>query len=68
VLLPEPGSAPSERVTELARAVADDVSKDEALNYPVRVTLSFGYATVPADGTDKDSLLERARIARIHMV
>lgn len=67
VLLPEPGAAPSERVTELARAVADDVSKDEELNDPVRVTLAFGYATFPSDGTEKDALLERARIARIHM-
>lgn len=68
VLLPEPGSAPGERVFELARAVADDVSKDERLNDPVRVSLAFGYATHPADGTDGDSLLERARVARIRMV
>jgi len=68
VLLPEPGAAPSERVTELARAVADDVSKDEGINDPIRVSLAFGYATMPADGTDKDTLLERARVARIHMV
>ena len=68
VLLPEPGAAPSERVAELARAVADDVSKDESINDPIRVSLAFGYATVPTDGTDRDRLLERARIARIHMV
>lgn len=68
VLLPEPGSAPGERVAALARAVAEDVSKDEALNEPTRVSLSFGYATAPADGRDRKSLLERARVPRIHMV
>jgi GAF domain-containing protein len=68
VLLPEPGAAASERVTELARAVAEDVSKDEALNDPVRVSLAFGYALFPTDGSDPDSLLARARIARIQMV
>ena len=68
VLLPEPGAAPSERVTELARAVADDVSKDEELNHPVRVELVFGYATHPVDGTDRDTLLARASEGRIQMV
>ena len=68
VLLPEPGAAPSERVTELARAVADDVSKVESLNDPIRVSLAFGYATVPADGTDSETLISRAKVARIHMV
>jgi GAF domain-containing protein len=68
VLLPEPGHAPGERVAALARAVAEDVSKDEALNDPTRVSLSFGYAVAPADGRDRESLLARARIARIHMV
>ncbi|MGH0032110.1 MAG: GAF domain-containing protein [Myxococcota bacterium] len=68
VLLPEPGAAPSERVTELARTVADDVSKDEELNDPVRVSLAFGYASVPEDGTERDALLVRAREPRIHMV
>jgi diguanylate cyclase (GGDEF)-like protein len=68
VLLPEPGAAPSERVTELARAVAEDVSKDEALNDPVRVSLAFGYASYPVDGTEPEALLARARIARIQMV
>jgi GAF domain-containing protein len=68
VLLPDPGAAPSERVTELARAVAEDVSKDEALNDPVRVRLTFGYATYPVDGVEADALLVRARSPRIHMV
>jgi diguanylate cyclase (GGDEF)-like protein len=68
VLLPEPGSAPGERVAALARAVAEDVSKDEALNEPTRVSLAFGYASAPEDGSDRRSLLERARVARIHMV
>jgi diguanylate cyclase (GGDEF)-like protein len=68
VLLPEPGAAPADRITELARAVAEDVSKDEEINEPVRVSLAFGYASLPEDGTDKDALLSRARSARIHMV
>ena len=54
--------------TMLARAVADDVSKDERINDPIRISLAFGYASMPADGTDKGTLLERAKVARIHMV
>jgi diguanylate cyclase (GGDEF)-like protein len=68
VILPEPGAAPSERVTELARAVADDIHKDDVINQPTNVSLSFGYASVPNDGTDSAPLLERARVARIEMV
>jgi GGDEF domain-containing protein len=68
VILPEPGAAPSERVTELARAVADDLHKDDAVNQPNPVSLSFGYASVPSDGEDPAPLLERARVARIEMV
>jgi diguanylate cyclase (GGDEF)-like protein len=68
VLLPEPGSAPGERVASLARGVAEEISKDESLNHPTRVSLSFGYASAPADGRDRRALLERARVARIHMV
>jgi GAF domain-containing protein len=68
LLLPEPGHSPSERVFALARSVADDVSKDDALNDPVRVALAFGYAVHPEDGTDQDELLERAREPRIRMV
>ena len=68
VLMPEPGSDPGQRVLDLARAVAEDVSKDEALNTPVRVALGFGYAVHPADGRDAETLLARATEARIHMV
>lgn len=67
VLMPEPGP-PGERVASLARAVAEDVSKDESLNEPTRVSLSFGYASAPADGRERKALLERARVPRIHMV
>jgi len=67
VLMPEPGP-PGERVAQLARAVAEDVSKDESLNDPTRVSLSFGYASAPADGRERKALLERARVPRIHMV
>ena len=68
VLMPEPGQDPGRRVLDLARAVAEDVSKDEALNTPVRVALGFGYAVHPADGRDPESLLARATEPRIHMV
>jgi len=68
VLMPEPGRTPGERVFELARAVADAVSKNEELNQPVRVGLAFGYGVHPADGADRDALLEHAREPRIRMV
>jgi diguanylate cyclase (GGDEF)-like protein len=68
VLMPEPSGDPSDHVYELARAVADDISKEERLNEPVRISLTFGYASYPADGRDADSLLARAREARIRMV
>ncbi len=68
VLMPEPGRTPGERVFELARAVADAVSKDDALNQPIRVGLAFGYSVHPADGDERDSLLAHARTPRIRMV
>ncbi|MCR9096824.1 MAG: GAF domain-containing protein [bacterium] len=68
VLMPEPGRTPGERVFELARAVADVVSKDENLNQPVRIGLAFGYGVHPADGDERDALLAHAREPRIRMV
>ena len=68
VLMPEPGRTPGERVFELARAVADAVSKDEALNQPVRVGLAFGYGVHPTDGEEREALLAHARVPRIRMV
>jgi diguanylate cyclase (GGDEF)-like protein len=68
VLMPEPGRTPGERVFELARAVADAVSKDEALNQPVRVGLAFGYGVHPAEDSDQATLLDHARKPRIRMV
>lgn len=68
VLMPEPGRTPGERVFELARAVADAISKDESLNQPVRVGLAFGYGVHPADGVDAAALLAHARKPRIRMV
>ena len=68
ILLPDPGFSPGERVFALARAAADDVSKDDALNDPVRVALAFGYAQYPTEGEDRETLVERARVARIRMV
>jgi GAF domain-containing protein len=67
-LLPDPGTAPEDRVTALARAVAEDVAKDESLGGGTRPSLAFGYAVHPADGADRESLLARARKPRIRMV
>lgn len=68
VLMPEPGRLPGERVFELARAVADTVSKHESANQPVRVGLAFGYAVHPVDGAEREALLAHARTPRIRMV
>jgi GAF domain-containing protein len=68
VLMPDPGFSPGDRLIALARAVADDVSKDDALNDPIRVALAFGYAIYPDEGSDREALVERARVARIRMV
>ena len=67
-LLPDPGSSPEERVTALARAVAEEIAKDEALAGGPRASLAFGYAVHPAEGADRDALLARARKPRIRMV
>jgi GAF domain-containing protein len=67
-LLPDPGAAPEERVTALARAVAEEIAKDEALAGGARASLAFGYAVHPAEGADRDALLARARKPRIRMV
>ncbi len=68
VLLPEPGPGAGERVFELARAVADEISKEETLNDPVRVGLAFGYAIHPSDGRDREALIAQASEPRIRMV
>jgi GAF domain-containing protein len=68
VLMPEPGFAAGERVFALARAVADDISKDDSLNEVIRVALGFGYAVFPSEGADCDSLLDCAKTPRIRMV
>jgi diguanylate cyclase (GGDEF)-like protein len=68
VLLPDPGAAAAERVSSLARAVAEHVAGDDALNHPVRVALAFGYALYPEEARDREALLARAREPRIRMV
>lgn len=65
VLMPDPGATPGEAVSALARAVAEDVSADDALNEPERIALAFGYAVHPADGADRDALLAAAGAPRI---
>jgi diguanylate cyclase (GGDEF)-like protein len=68
VLMPDPGAEPEERITAFARAVADEVAKDDRLNQPLRVALSFGYAIHPAEGRDRATLLARTGTARIRML
>ncbi len=68
LLVPEPGHDPAQRVLDLARAVSEDVTRDERVNTPHRVALAFGYAIHGKDGPDVQSLLARARDPRIHMV
>lgn len=68
VLLPDPGSSPDGRVSDLARGIAERVASDETLNAPTRVALAFGYAVHPGDGDDAETLFERAREPRIRMV
>jgi diguanylate cyclase (GGDEF)-like protein len=68
VLLPDPGPEPEERVTALARGVAEDVVADETLAGPRRVGLAFGYAVHPAEGRDRQALLARAWQARIRVL
>jgi GAF domain-containing protein len=67
-LLPDPGALPEERVTALARAVADDISKDERLNQPVRAAVAFGYALHPEEARTRVELLARAAKPRIRML
>jgi diguanylate cyclase (GGDEF)-like protein len=68
VLLPDPGPHPEERVAALARQVADEVARDEALATAVRPALAFGYAIYPSEGADRAALLSRTKTARIRMV
>jgi diguanylate cyclase (GGDEF)-like protein len=68
ILLPDPGYSAGERVYALARAVADDVSKDDALNDPIRIALGFGYALYPTEGGERGELLAQAKTPRIRMV
>jgi GAF domain-containing protein len=67
-VLPEPGDAAGERIHSIARAVAEDVAKDDKLNEPLRIELAFGYAIHPTHGRDRESLVARARAPRIRMV
>jgi GGDEF domain-containing protein len=67
-LLPAPGTAPSERVARLARAVAEAVAKERD---PGSAALVFGHATHPGDapgGARKGALLARAAEPRIRIL
>src|SRR4029453_17762094 len=68
LLMPDPGHDAAQRVLDLARAVSEDVTRDERINTPQRIALAFGYAVHGKDGHDAQTLLARARDPRIHMV
>jgi diguanylate cyclase (GGDEF)-like protein len=68
VLLPDPGPAPDERITALARAVAESLAHNERLEGTTRAGLAYGYAVHPEDGTDREALLRRTMPPRIRMV
>ena len=52
----------------MARAVADDISKNDALNDPIRIGLGFGYALYPTEGKKRGELIAQAKTPRIRMV
>jgi len=68
VLLPDPGPRPEERVATLARQVAEEIARDEALATPIRPALAFGYAAFPSEGADRAALVNRTKTPRIRMV
>jgi GGDEF domain-containing protein len=68
VLLPDPGSHPEERVASLARQVAEEVARDDAVATPVRPALAFGYAAYPSEGAEHAALVNRTKTPRIRMV
>ena len=59
ILMPDPGYSAGERVYALARAVADDVSNNSAINDPIRIALSFGYALYPTEGHRAEKICSR---------
>jgi GAF domain-containing protein len=65
VLVPDPAQVAADTVSALARAVAEAVAADDALNEPERIGLAFGYAVHPNDGTDREGLLAAAGTPRI---
>jgi GGDEF domain-containing protein len=68
VLLPDPGRNPEDRISTLARHVAEEVRKDERLNEPAPIALSFGYALASGLADSRDAIMARATVPRIRMV
>ena len=67
ILVLLPLSHGSEPVAQLARAVAEHVSKHHGEG-DARPALAFGYARHPEDGADAQALLARAAAPRIRML
>ena len=68
ILLPDPGPTPDERVTALARSVAEEIARHGTSASGDRPGLAFGYAIYPSDGADRETLTARTQTARIRMV
>ncbi len=67
ILLPDPGPAPEERITALARTVAEEIGRHTGVD-GARPGLAFGYAIYPADGHDRETLTARTSVSRIRMI
>jgi diguanylate cyclase (GGDEF)-like protein/putative nucleotidyltransferase with HDIG domain len=64
ILLPETGSEEALEIAErIRRAVAAQGFEAPTANEPVRVTVSLGVATFPADGRDPSELVHHADLA-----
>ncbi len=64
ILLPETGSEEALEIAErIRRAVAAKTFEAETANEPVRVTISLGVATFPAEGHDPSELVHHADLA-----
>ena len=67
ILLPDPGPTPEERITTLARTVAEELGRHTGKD-GARPGLAFGFAIHPEDGADREALVARTRSPRIRMV
>lgn len=67
-LIPDPGPLPDDSISDLARAIAEDVVKDVELNRPTRVNLVFGHAMRSRPDEGREAVIQRSREPRIRMI